>query len=433
MTKKGYLGLLVILVLIVLAVWFVFQAPGQQAAFPAALPQTASTTPSRTPTPLLPTIELGGGAHATSTTAGVSVGVALRSGDALQASTTIQVGNDTTAVIHFQDGSQARLGRGSIMTLNEAMYATSTQALGVTMSLTSGRVWSKILDLATPESRWEVQTSNAVATVRGTAFDVRATGKQSSIFTASNKVAVALRDPATKKMLLAQATEVKEGKLLLIGEKEVALAQQKKLKSLSVLDAPSNYVQDSWVTSNTQVDAAFDTRVETLQKENIAPALLRERLREEWERAPTPLLKESSPVAQPVVKETVPTTSSVQPVGEPSTKPAAPVGLEVRTQGLLGETVEGKVIAFRAVLTLTDASTRDVTKSVRWQVVGPIGRFTAPGSFLAALDPAIAETGTGSGSVVAVFRDQASGEEYLGKSPIFKVVVDAAAEGGAAI
>jgi len=83
---------------------------------------------------------------------------------------------------------------------------------------------------------------------------------------------------------------------------------------------------------------------------------------------------------------------------------------------------EGETIAFRALLLRADGSTTDVTNAARWQVIGPMGRFSSAGSFVAELDPSLAEMGEGSGSVVAVWRDALTGEEYLGKSPVFKVV-----------
>ena len=50
-----------------------------------------------------------------------------------------------------------------------------------------GQAWSKIISLATPDSVWEVRTSTAVATVRGTAFGMGTDGNP--VIGSENKVA----------------------------------------------------------------------------------------------------------------------------------------------------------------------------------------------------------------------------------------------------
>ena len=423
MSTKITLGIAVLVVLIG-GIWYYERAQTRYAQTGGGQGATVVVSASSTPSALLPVIHLYGEKKATSTSTSLP-GIELKTGDEVSAPTTLELSPKTSAVLLFPDGSEARLGMGTRLVLNEAVYTEVARSLGVSMELTSGRVWSKILELATPESHWEVKTSNAVATVRGTAFDVRYAGKQSSIFTASREVAVSLRDPITKRVLVQHVAAVKEGKLLLIGDQEVALAQAQKIRTLPVLDAPTNYTKDAWVTSNKQIDTKLDERVELLRKELPPGVSLPVRLRDAQTTKPLPPPQETVPVAQPKasVQTTTTTTTTTKSTAQTVvTKPSTPIGLEVLTQIRLGEVSEGETIAFRALLLRADGSTTDVTNAARWQVIGPMGRFSSAGSFVAELDPSLAEMGEGSGSVVAVWRDALTGEEYLGKSPVFKVV-----------
>lgn len=89
---------------------------------------------------------------------------------------------------------------------------------------------------------------------------------------------------------------------------------------------------------------------------------------------------------------------------------------------------EGSSVKFVATLKFSNGTQKDVSRLVKWVVVGDIGSIDMSGFFTAALGPSVSEFGEGLGSVTATY----SGPEgvFLGKSPIFKVYAGEATRGG---
>jgi hypothetical protein len=74
------------------------------------------------------------------------------------------------AAIRFQDGSLLRMGEKTRVTLGKIEQHEPAAKRKTTLKLTVGRVWARVMDLFGKESRFDLETSNAVAGVRGTAF-----------------------------------------------------------------------------------------------------------------------------------------------------------------------------------------------------------------------------------------------------------------------
>ncbi|MEK7120488.1 MAG: hypothetical protein AAB840_00155, partial [Patescibacteria group bacterium] len=83
--------------------------------------------------------------------------------------------------------------------------------------------------------------------------------------------------------------------------------------------------------------------------------------------------------------------------------------------------VEGREIKLKAIATLANGSTLDISAKCKWQVIGPVGAITSPGVFMPKLGADVSELGGSFGSITAVFESEGGGI-YLGKTPIFKVV-----------
>ena len=98
-----------------------------------------------------------------------------------------------------------------------------------------------------------------------------------------------------------------------------------------------------------------------------------------------------------------------------------PIKLTLETISLLQGVKEIDKITFKAITTMNDGSKKDVTVEAMWSVVGPIGAMEKAGVFRAALDASVSEVGEGFGSIVAGWKDVASGVEFSANSPIFKV------------
>ena len=72
--------------------------------------------------------------------------------------------------LQLADGSRIRLGAASKVTLSEGQLEGSERRVTVTMWV--GRLWAKVAKKLGDESKFEVETANAVAGVRGTSFTV---------------------------------------------------------------------------------------------------------------------------------------------------------------------------------------------------------------------------------------------------------------------
>lgn len=90
-------------------------------------------------------------------------------GDMLQEGDIIRTGEGAHAVLTFFDGSIIELEPGSEIRV-ETLQATSAGDLLMTMQQTVGRSWHVVSRTLTPNSKYEIRTPAATATVRGTAF-----------------------------------------------------------------------------------------------------------------------------------------------------------------------------------------------------------------------------------------------------------------------
>jgi hypothetical protein len=90
-------------------------------------------------------------------------------GDTLQQGDVIRTGQGAHAVLTFFDGSVIELEPDSEIRV-ETLQATSAGDLIMTMQQTIGRSWHVVSRTLTPNSKYEVRTPAATATVRGTAF-----------------------------------------------------------------------------------------------------------------------------------------------------------------------------------------------------------------------------------------------------------------------
>ncbi|TSC88798.1 MAG: periplasmic protein [Parcubacteria group bacterium Gr01-1014_3] len=207
----------------------------------------------------------------------------LNTGDELLPNMRIKTDATGLAEIHFADGSVARLDSNTELILEDGRYDIENQSLVVRINLLLGRVWSKVVGLSTPESAWEVKTSNAVATVRGTAFGMEFTDGISSVIGSENQVAVTPIDPDTKKA-------IKEAEVLITAEKfvEISAAKIKRIKEhvalgrvkqeasavvsaagellIAAEKVPARVAQKVWIGRGKKADRDLEDSVKELKK-----------------------------------------------------------------------------------------------------------------------------------------------------------------------
>ncbi|TSC78239.1 MAG: LipL45-related lipoprotein [Parcubacteria group bacterium Gr01-1014_33] len=385
----------------------------------------------------------------------------LRTGDELASGTSVKTGTDGRAHIYFPDGSVIRLDLDTKVVITEAVFNPARATLVVRIALEAGRVWSKIFELATPDSLWEVKTNNAVATVRGTAFDMLYRNGVTQILGSENTVSVYVGDEAGEPIVATEG-RLAPDTVIVISEKE---RDAFKVKPSPLVPEPASeaVLEETWVNGNKGEDREFNQEIEELRREVPDDAELRKKfrdiLRQKFDRAEEdkngggtsseaiPALPGGEQMEKTGSggleiresaghnKESGAGISSPKPVDTNASKQVSPARVEssladsiltpktlsLRAVRTFNQVVEGDEITFQAILLMSDKSTRDVTEKAEWRVIGPIGRIARPGVFTAKLDASIAEFGSASGSIVAVWKDPASGKEFLGATPIFKV------------
>ncbi len=96
----------------------------------------------------------------------------------LQPGDEIVSSQDAEAEIVFTDGSKMVVGPGVQLTFEQLQARTASRPLAIAMRLERGEVQSQVEHLRADQDRFEVQTPNLVAQVRGTVFrvDVRSEG-----------------------------------------------------------------------------------------------------------------------------------------------------------------------------------------------------------------------------------------------------------------
>ncbi len=228
----------------------------------------------------------------------------LLTGDELSEGAVISVGKAGLVNIHFPDGSVARLDGGTKLVIEKGTYDPESDTLSVTLNLVWGRVWSKIVGLATAEAHWEVKTSTAVATVRGTAFGVEYVEEgKSNIVGYENKVEVAMVDPDTKKIMVGIKMLVGPEKLLEVRKEAVAEMKKRLAKNeikesgsamvssagailMEVKSAPKAMMDKEWVKRGIEEDRKLEEKINRIKetvKDNVeARKEMRKELREDF-------------------------------------------------------------------------------------------------------------------------------------------------------
>ncbi|HSI05276.1 MAG: FecR domain-containing protein [Myxococcota bacterium] len=92
--------------------------------------------------------------------------------------TIIATGDDGRCSLRLPSGTLIRLGSNTRVEVASLTRGDPAAARKETIKVSVGRLWAKVTKLFGNDSRFEVQTDNAVAGVRGTAFFVETNGKQ---------------------------------------------------------------------------------------------------------------------------------------------------------------------------------------------------------------------------------------------------------------
>ena len=190
----------------------------------------------------------------------------LSSGDELHEGATIMTDATGLANVVFVDGSVARLDSNTRVTVLSGSYDKGTKTLSARFKLTAGNLWSKIIALATPESYWEVQTSNAIAAVRGTAFGVSYDKETTRIIGSEHTVTVKAVNPKTNEIITDQETTVGEGKYIVITVADIEPLIKKTAKLADwVRVTPKKILDEVWIKRSIEADLKIVNQIKTAE------------------------------------------------------------------------------------------------------------------------------------------------------------------------
>ena len=393
----------------------------------------------------------------------------LFTGDELAEGAAVEVATGGSANIHFPDGSVARLDGGTKLVIEKGSFDPKAETLSVRLNLIFGRVWSKIIKLTTPESHWEVKTSTAVATVRGTSFGVEygADGKF-SVTGYENSVEVTAIDPDGKFNLERIKLLVEPGKFLEIRKETIAELKKRIANNdikeaatsimsatgavlLEVKAAPQAMLERVWIKRGIEQDGLIDEMIRRIRQAVTDEAEVRMEIRKDLRDRFMELINirreallnipeviidavkdviETKPTAtQPVNTDTnlAPTNNTQTPVttqppvNVAPTPTVKPIALSVTnpSESIAKPLKDGTIINFRAIASYSDGSTVDVTSLAKWQVNGGVGVIEKPGVFVARWTADLGDFG--SGWVSAWWQDAKTGVNLFAESSEFTI------------
>lgn len=169
----------------------------------------------------------------------------VENGFTLAAGDVVRTGEASAASIVFFWSARAELDAGSeLRIVAAAADAADPAKQDIRLALIRGRVWSRVLKLLDPESRYGVEYNNVVATVRGTAYAVTGRGTQATVDVFDGLVGV---DTG------ALSAPVPEG--------FTAIVDTTGTTPPRVIPTPDETVNETWIQRMLDEDAAFGRNV----------------------------------------------------------------------------------------------------------------------------------------------------------------------------
>ncbi len=231
------------------------------------------------------------------------------------------------ANIIFPSGSSARLDENTTVKL--ADFSDSDQSIGIKLRLESGNLWSRVQRLADKETNYEVETSNTVAVVKGTSFNIFYKDGKTKLEVLANTVILKAIDPITRQTLPGGEVNITAGNFV-EADQSLPPTAEKPLQSAAI--APQD-LEKSWLKDNLAKDKKIEeiilraTGGSSPTKENVKQAILPAVItlqQETLSKESITQSKENQPVAEPSPSSISPTPeTSISATPTPSRAPSA--------------------------------------------------------------------------------------------------------------
>lgn len=119
----------------------------------------------------------------------------------LQDGDTVKVSNDGSAVIVWSGYGRSTLAGGTTLKVDTAQGQNNGGAINVKLEMTVGRMWTRLQKLLSTGSDFSVQSSNVVATVRGTSFGTQVKNGSMNVEVMESHVGMAAPGSANEAMV----------------------------------------------------------------------------------------------------------------------------------------------------------------------------------------------------------------------------------------
>lgn len=341
----------------------------------------------------------------------------LIDGEELSVPARLKLGANADATILYMDGSSARLSSGTEIELIQGLYDTKTDTISSKIFVYVGHVWSKVTELATPQSSWQVVTPHAVATVRGTAFDTAVENGTSAFIGSEHTVAIVPIDPDTGKEMTEKAADLNENKEIVLTDNDMDEIKDNKEKiEVKEFDSKKSSHKD-WMEKNIKRDRIL----EDIKKQGGDRKSLRDKLLEsdnEVEDTVSEQPKSVEKKPEPIVENPKPVVPVI--VEEPKVMAATTEHVVIRIN-LPKTLVEGTEIPYSVIAISNTGSEQDITQDAKVQVLGGIGKIRKQGTFFADIDTDKKELGTVPGGLNGTWIDAITGKKFEFSTPVFEV------------
>lgn len=181
----------------------------------------------------------------------------------------IRTGADGLVVINFYDASTSRIAADSEVNLVKVFLDQKNYAKQqIRLKTSTGRIWSRVLQLMDRESSYEIQSNKTVATVRGTAFDFNSQQEQQTeVDVTESVVDVATFSDDEQTNGEGEPTYLHQQ---LIGEGQETVvdeSSEQSLQEFSVQNIPDEKKNSAWFQDNLMADQEFEKMVRERKEE----------------------------------------------------------------------------------------------------------------------------------------------------------------------
>lgn len=171
----------------------------------------------------------------------------------LEAGDWVKTNRNSNVKIVFFDSQELELDQNTEIQITEALIDQHSPFLTkVKVKLTEGQVWSRVLELLHPDSSYQVEAENVVATVRGTSFNMKNSGGAVNVDVFEN--AVYLGDGEQQVTVNENQTASYDD--VKISDEPAAKAARRQ-RQLIIKQIDPNQRENYWVKNNLEKNALF--------------------------------------------------------------------------------------------------------------------------------------------------------------------------------